>query len=156
MSIEKIVAEAIDNNPLQMKAALEEEMNVRIRAALQEKYREMTEGVEAEDEELLEAKVECPKCEGEGCDHCDGQGFHMVEAKAVAENDDEDEDEDEDDEDEGDEDEDEDDMDEAACVKEMQKLHASSCTKREMFDKVAEKYGCSESKFNELYAQYCK
>ena len=23
-------------------------------------------------------KVECPKCKGEGCDHCDGKGFHMV------------------------------------------------------------------------------
>jgi hypothetical protein len=24
-------------------------------------------------------KVECPKCKGEGCDHCDGKGFHMEE-----------------------------------------------------------------------------
>jgi hypothetical protein len=24
-----------------------------------------------------EAKVECPKCKGEGCDHCDGKGYHM-------------------------------------------------------------------------------
>lgn len=23
-----------------------------------------------------EAKVECPKCEGEGCDHCDNKGYH--------------------------------------------------------------------------------
>jgi len=23
-------------------------------------------------------KKECPKCEGEGCDHCDGKGYHMV------------------------------------------------------------------------------
>jgi hypothetical protein len=23
-------------------------------------------------------KVECPKCKGEGCEHCDGKGFHMV------------------------------------------------------------------------------
>ena len=37
MSIEKIVAEAINNNPLRMKEAVEEEMNIRIRAALQEK-----------------------------------------------------------------------------------------------------------------------
>lgn len=42
MSIEKIIAEAIDNNPLKLKEAFEEEMNARIRAALEEKYTEMT------------------------------------------------------------------------------------------------------------------
>ena len=31
--------------------------------------------------ETKEAKVECPKCKGEGCDHCDGKGYHLVEAK---------------------------------------------------------------------------
>ena len=31
-------------------------------------------------EEFLEGKVECPECEGEGCDHCDGKGYHMTEA----------------------------------------------------------------------------
>tara|TARA_E500000178_G_scaffold111467_1_gene111258 strand:+ start:945 stop:1520 length:576 start_codon:yes stop_codon:yes gene_type:complete len=25
-----------------------------------------------------EEKVECPKCKGEGCDHCDGKGYHMT------------------------------------------------------------------------------
>jgi len=25
-------------------------------------------------------KVECPKCEGKGCDHCDDNGYHMKEA----------------------------------------------------------------------------
>lgn len=24
-----------------------------------------------------EEKMECPKCKGEGCDHCDGKGYHM-------------------------------------------------------------------------------
>ena len=28
-----------------------------------------------------EEKVECPKCKGEGCDHCDGKGYHITEAK---------------------------------------------------------------------------
>jgi len=27
-----------------------------------------------------EEKVECPKCKGEGCDHCEGKGYHMKEA----------------------------------------------------------------------------
>jgi len=52
MSIEKIIAEAIDNNPLKMKEAFEEEMNARIRASLEEKYNEMAEGkVKEEDED---------------------------------------------------------------------------------------------------------
>jgi hypothetical protein len=46
-------------------------------------------------------------------------------------------------------------MDEKSCVGEMKKLHASSCSKTEMYKRVSEKYGCSEAKFNELYAQYC-
>ena len=25
-----------------------------------------------------EEKMECPKCKGEGCDHCDGKGYHMM------------------------------------------------------------------------------
>ena len=27
----------------------------------------------------------CPKCKGEGCDHCDGKGYHMPEAEEVME-----------------------------------------------------------------------
>lgn len=46
-------------------------------------------------------------------------------------------------------------MDEKSCVGEMKKLHASSCSKMEMYKKVSEKYGCSKPKFEELYAQYC-
>ena len=26
-----------------------------------------------------EHKIECPKCKGEGCDHCDGKGYHIEE-----------------------------------------------------------------------------
>jgi hypothetical protein len=26
-----------------------------------------------------EEKTECPKCEGDGCDHCDGKGYHTTE-----------------------------------------------------------------------------
>lgn len=29
-------------------------------------------------EEVSEEKVECPKCEGAGCDHCDDKGYHMT------------------------------------------------------------------------------
>jgi hypothetical protein len=38
-------------------------------------YKNMMGGLKEED------KVECPKCKGEGCDHCDGKGYHMTEAK---------------------------------------------------------------------------
>lgn len=27
-----------------------------------------------------EGKVECPKCEGKGCDHCSNKGYHMSES----------------------------------------------------------------------------
>lgn len=45
---------------------------------------------------------------------------------------------------------------ESACVGEMKKLHASACSKTEMYNKVSEKYGCSQAQFDELYAEYCK
>ena len=32
-----------------------------------------------------EAKVECPKCEGAGCDHCDDTGYHEKEKPPVEE-----------------------------------------------------------------------
>lgn len=120
MSIEKIIAEAIDNNPLKLKEAFEDEMNVRIRAALEEKYKEMTseEVVAEETEELVE------------------------------------EDEDESDEEESDDDEDED-FDEGACVREMKKMHKDGESKANIIKAVKEKYGCSESKCNELYASNC-
>lgn len=73
----------------------------------------------------------------------------MMEAKA----DDDDEDEDDADEDE-DEDEDEDDDDDK-MVGEMKKLHASACSKTEMYGKMKEKYGASKAKFEGLYASYC-
>lgn len=61
MSLEKIVAEAMAGRPLEMKEAFEAEIQDRIVAALEEKYIEMTEGVEEDleeetDEDLEEAK----------------------------------------------------------------------------------------------------
>jgi hypothetical protein len=36
-------------------------------------------------QETTEAKVECPKCEGKGCDHCDDKGYHIKEKTEVDE-----------------------------------------------------------------------
>jgi len=129
MSIEKIIAEAIDNNPLKLKEAFEDEMNARIRTALEEKYKEMTS--DSEEEEVVAEETE-----------------ELVE---------EDEDEsDESDEEESDDDEDEDeDFDEGACVREMKKMHKDGESKAKIIKAVKEKYGCSESKCNELYASNC-
>ena len=46
-------------------------------------------------------------------------------------------------------------FDEMGCKKEMMKLNASGCAKHEMYNKVAEKYGCSKGKFEKLYAAHC-
>jgi len=32
------------------------------------------------DDDSMEEKVTCPQCEGKGCDHCDGNGYHIKEA----------------------------------------------------------------------------
>ena len=32
---------------------------------------------------MEEKEVECPKCKGEGCDHCDNTGKHKVEEKKL-------------------------------------------------------------------------
>jgi chemotaxis protein histidine kinase CheA len=75
MSIEKIIAEAIDNNPLKLKEAFEDEMNARIRVALEEKYKEMTseeeEVVAEETEELVEEDEEESDDDGEDEDEED-------------------------------------------------------------------------------------
>jgi len=34
---------------------------------------------------VKEEKVECPKCKGEGCEHCDGKGYHMKEEVEINE-----------------------------------------------------------------------
>lgn len=62
MSVESIVACALENNPIQMKKEFETEIGLRVQKALEEKYKKMT----AEEE-------------GEMCDHCEGKGVHMDE-----------------------------------------------------------------------------
>jgi hypothetical protein len=48
-------------------------------SALHEKAKGMHAVMAGKYESVQEAKVECPKCKGEGCDHCDGKGYHMDE-----------------------------------------------------------------------------
>jgi hypothetical protein len=33
---------------------------------------------DSEEKDVKEEKEECPKCKGEGCDHCDGTGYHKM------------------------------------------------------------------------------
>jgi len=51
MSLEKIVAEALANKPIEMKEAFAEEMQSRIAAALEEKYKKMTEKSDEDEDE---------------------------------------------------------------------------------------------------------
>ena len=34
---------------------------------------------------VKEEKIECPKCKGEGCEHCDGKGYHIKEEVEIDE-----------------------------------------------------------------------
>jgi hypothetical protein len=51
MSIEKLVAYALENNVVAMQECFEEEMSTRISIALDEKYKKMTKEDEDEDED---------------------------------------------------------------------------------------------------------
>ena len=42
MPVNDIIQQALDNNPLNLKKAFEDEMTVRVRAALNQKYNDMT------------------------------------------------------------------------------------------------------------------
>jgi hypothetical protein len=48
-------------------------------AALRAKKAQKDESSCGKDRMKKEAKMECPKCKGEGCDHCDGKGYHIKE-----------------------------------------------------------------------------
>ncbi len=41
---------------------------------------ELEYGIKEDHQGEEEKKVECPKCKGDGCDHCDGMGYHLDEA----------------------------------------------------------------------------
>ena len=162
MSVENIVKKAMENDPLAIKAAFEEEMTARLESAIEAKYEEMTEGKKKVAEEEEE---DCPHCEGMGyhenadgekeeCPECGGTGKMK---KEVEESVDLSEGEHEDEEDDDDDDHDDDDHDDdEKMAAEMVKLHAGGCGKHEMYAKMKEKYGCSEGKFKGLYAQHCK
>lgn len=48
MPVNDIISQALDNNPLKVKQAFEDEMTTRVRAALNQKYTDMTAEVQPE------------------------------------------------------------------------------------------------------------
>jgi len=73
MSVESIVKAAVEGNPLEVKAAFEEEIAQRITKAIEEKVSRQ-EGKE-------DGEESCPDCHGKGCDEdgaecgtCAGEG----------------------------------------------------------------------------------
>jgi len=44
MPVNDIISQALDNNPLNLKKAFDDEMTTRVRAALNQKYQDMTAG----------------------------------------------------------------------------------------------------------------
>jgi hypothetical protein len=51
MSVKRIIQESLDKNPLGVKEALEEALQDRVRAALEEKYAEMTESKDEDEDD---------------------------------------------------------------------------------------------------------
>ena len=51
MSLEKIIKEAIDKNPMEMKDAFAEEMQTRIALALEEKYKKAMEAKDSDEDD---------------------------------------------------------------------------------------------------------
>ena len=51
MSLEKIIKEAIDKNPMEMKDAFAEEMQTRVALALEEKYKKATEAKDSDEDD---------------------------------------------------------------------------------------------------------
>ena len=78
MSLEKIIKEALDQNPLEMKDAFAEEMQSRIAAALEEKYKS------AMEEDLEEAKDDDDEDEDEDDDDDDDDDSDSDDAKIGA------------------------------------------------------------------------
>ena len=58
MPVKDIIQHAIDNNPLKVQAAFDDEMKGRVRNALNAKYQEMTTDAEPEVETEVEASAE--------------------------------------------------------------------------------------------------
>jgi len=78
--VESIIEKADDDTVRMIKA--NPKMKDKILRGLNPKARKEIE--KALEESIKEAKVECPKCKGEGCSHCDDKGYHMTESKQHA------------------------------------------------------------------------
>lgn len=66
----------------EMKSMSEKRINAMYESSCgtrREEFEIVQDGGTVEVVDIEEGKVECPKCEGKGCDHCDGKGYHMKE-----------------------------------------------------------------------------
>ena len=72
------------NNPMDAKKMVDTHIayvNKQYPTATVSKAAEVISSLAANEEvEIEEGKVECPKCEGKGCDHCDNKGYHITES----------------------------------------------------------------------------
>lgn len=66
MPVNDIIAQALDNNPLNLKKAFDDEMTTRVRAALNQKYQDMTqENPEVGEVEAMAADLAAEPVEAE-------------------------------------------------------------------------------------------
>jgi len=84
MPVNDIISQALDNNPLNLKKAFDDEMTSRVRTALNQKYQDMT------DENPAVAEVETmaglaaePSAEPQGIEGVEAQEVDMYSGQAV-------------------------------------------------------------------------
>lgn len=158
MSVEKIIAHAMENNPLKVKETFAEEMTSRITMALEEKYKK-TSGKMSEEEGEKEV---CSHCEGKGyhmdgekkveCPDCDGTGYKKDEMSEEKDMDDDDMDDDDDDNDDADDDDSEEEKSDDEVKAEMKKMHREGKSK----SYIMAKYDyMDKEKVEGLYASSC-
>jgi hypothetical protein len=85
MPVNDIIQQALDNNPLKVKQAFDDEMNTRVRAALNTKYNDMT----AEHPEVaeVEAMASADPIDGIVADEVDAHSGQTVESVETPEED---------------------------------------------------------------------
>ena len=81
MPVNDIIAQALDNNPLNLKKAFDDEMTARVRVALNQKYQDMTQ----ENPEVAEVEAMAAELSAEPAEVADEPAVDLPEETEVTE-----------------------------------------------------------------------